>query len=203
MRTWKKVPIPEYADFYMVSNRGDVYSVRKRRLLKSKKNEVGYLRVGLSVDGKVKMFAVHRLVALAFVPNPYNKPTVNHINEIKTDNRVENLEWATTYEQNVHGTRISRAVSHTDYKKRGIDYMEVARKHDYTKQTMCNRKIVDVWMTKDGESVFVGRFMTHRKAAAYTGVSAGKVSSCVLGKIKSCKGYVFKEEESNGKNIHS
>lgn len=63
----------------------------------------GYKYVGISTNGESKLYRVHRLVALAFIPNPENKPTVNHVNEIKFDNRVVNLEWATHSEQILHG----------------------------------------------------------------------------------------------------
>ena len=67
--------------------------------------ETGYLRVGLSIGkGKTKHEKIHRLVARTYIPNPENKPQVNHINEIRTDNNVSNLEWVTAKENNNHGT---------------------------------------------------------------------------------------------------
>lgn len=106
MEIWKDVP--GYEGLYRVSDQGRVYSVRNEIVLKPV-NSVGYCVVTLSDHGKAKLAKVHRLVAMAFIPNPENKPTVNHINEIKTDNRACNLEWATVAEQNAHGTRLQRA----------------------------------------------------------------------------------------------
>lgn len=188
MKIWKNVTIPEYSELYKVSNEGDVYSIRNHRCLKPKLSKVGYCRVGLSVNGKVKVVGIHRLVALAFIDNPQNKPTVNHINEIKTDNRVENLEWATNKEQNIHGTRIERAKRNTNYKARNIDYKSVADKHDYTRLDMCGRKKTSVY--KDG--IFIKTFNSQKEAAEFTKVSMAKVSECVNGKIKRCKGFQFR-----------
>lgn len=75
---------------------------RKGKKLKPGMDKYGYLKVVLTNDGIRKNFAVHKLVAMAFIENNYNKPTINHINGIKTDNRVGNLEWATHHEQKVH-----------------------------------------------------------------------------------------------------
>ena len=191
MEIWKKVPIKDFEKLYEVSNDGNIRSIKRGELLKPKKSKVGYLRVTLSNCGKHKTFSIHRLVALAFLDNPQDKPTVNHKNEIKTDNRVENLEWATVLEQNTYGTRIVRAKKNTDYKSRNINYAFVAQKHDYSKQTMCNRKPTQV--SKDG--FIVGFFKTQKEASEFTGVSRGKISQCVSGQKDSCKGYSFCEIE--------
>lgn len=116
---------------YAVSNLGDVKNVRTGRTLKPKKQADGYLNITICRNGKRKTSGIHRLVAQAFIPNPSNKPTVNHINEVKHDNRVENLEWATHREQNMHGTRRERVKKNTDFKARNIDYAVVASKHNY------------------------------------------------------------------------
>ena len=71
-------------------------------------DKYGYLSIDLHKNGHRKIHKIHRLVAQAFIPNPENKPTVNHINEIKADNRVENLEWMTYRENNNYGKRNKR-----------------------------------------------------------------------------------------------
>lgn len=87
---------------YEVSNLGNVRNIKFDRVRKPMIDKDGYLCVVLSKDGKHKYQFIHRLVATAFISNPKNKRTVNHINGIKTDNRVENLEWATDGENQKH-----------------------------------------------------------------------------------------------------
>lgn len=181
---WK--PVVGYEGYYVVSNCGNVYSLRSNKVLKPIKTRAGYLRVHLSVNGIWKGLAVHRLVALAFIPNPENKPTVNHINEIKTDNRADNLQWATMREQNIHGTRIERVKAHTDYLNRGIDYAVVASKHDYKN---INRKQMRAVLQYSKDGNFIARFDGLSIAARQVGVSVGHLCSCLKGRGRSCGGY--------------
>lgn len=91
-------------DKYAVTRDGKIYSIRSGRFMTnaSNKDGTGYETIGLSKDGVKERFLVHRIVAMAYIPNPENKPTVNHINGNKKDNRVENLEWNTYREQQLH-----------------------------------------------------------------------------------------------------
>lgn len=93
----KKVPDFE---FYYATKDGLIYGT----LNKPMKFETykGYYRIGMRKYGKQKHYSVHRIIAQTFIPNPDNKPIVNHINGIKTDNRVENLEWVTASENQLH-----------------------------------------------------------------------------------------------------
>jgi hypothetical protein len=93
-------PIDGYINYY-VSNYGNIKNNKTNRLLKIQKSS-GYSTIGLNNINKISCFLVHRLVAKAFIPNPENKLTVNHINHDTHDNRVENLEWNTSKEQVTH-----------------------------------------------------------------------------------------------------
>lgn len=101
---WK--PVVGYEGLYEVSNLGSIRGVKRGKLLKPGKGK--YLFVVLCKDGIRHETSVHRIVATAFCPNPDNKPEVNHINEIKTDNRAENLEWCTRVENLMWGTGARR-----------------------------------------------------------------------------------------------
>lgn len=108
-----------YEGLYQVSNWGRVKSLNynhtgKEKILKLGKNNFGYLRVSLCKNGKEKNHKVHRLVAEAWLPNPDNLPCVNHKDEDKANNRVENLEWCDrAYNCNYgsRGERISKALT--------------------------------------------------------------------------------------------
>lgn len=93
--------IPDYPN-YEVSNLGHVRNKKFNRIVKSWDNGLGYHKVSLSNEKGAKHMTVHRLVANAFLPNPECKREVNHINGIKTDNRLENLEWSTRSENALH-----------------------------------------------------------------------------------------------------
>jgi len=101
--------IKDYEGRYQVSSKGEVYSTpqdgKPNKLLKQEttnRNSMYYKRVAFSKEGKVTRFQVHRLVAKAFIPNPENKPFVNHIDNDGTNNDVNNLEWCTHEENMLH-----------------------------------------------------------------------------------------------------
>ena len=116
---WKDIIIEkngvlyDYVGLYQVSNFGRIKSFRGKdksngKILKVKPGKSGYVLVTLYKDYDKQVFKVHRLVATAFIPNPDNKPEVNHIDENKENNNVMNLEWVTTKENNSRGTKMQR-----------------------------------------------------------------------------------------------
>ena len=116
MEIWKD--IQGFEGLYQVSDHGRVKalerpinhtfggkSILKERILKLNTHSEGYKCISLRKNGILKTFKVHRLVSIAFIPNPENKCSVNHINGIKSDNIVKNLEWCTRKENMVHAVK--------------------------------------------------------------------------------------------------
>ena len=110
MEIWRD--IQDYSGLYQVSNLGNFkrlafnykHYTREEHLLKPSIGKNGYLRVTLTKNSICKCFLAHRIVALTFLPNKENYRCVNHKNENKTDNRIENLEWCSHYQNNHYGT---------------------------------------------------------------------------------------------------
>lgn len=101
----KWLPVVGYEGLYEVSNTGKVKKInkkRKDRILNPYITKFGYFRVGLTKNNHIIQYFVHRLVASAFIPNTYNKPYINHIDNVRTNNNVNNIEWCTPKENMRH-----------------------------------------------------------------------------------------------------
>lgn len=132
-----------YEGSYIVSNKGSIKSldryvkngVHGKILIKSKTPKIyvqkqGYHMVRFSIGSHQKLVFVHRVVAQSFIPNPDDKKTVNHKNGIKSDNRVENLEWASQRENNLHAFKTGlqkprKGISHHKAKLKDSDIIEI------------------------------------------------------------------------------
>ena len=109
---WKD--IKGYEGYYQVSNLGRIRSLDrwgkgikkfyKGKIISQSKHPTGYMMVSLCKDASARTFKVHRLIAEAFIPNPENKPCIDHINTIRDDNRIENLRWC-THKENVNNPK--------------------------------------------------------------------------------------------------
>ena len=100
---FKQVPIDGYQD-YDISNYGKVFSRKSGKLLSPQHRKSGYVQFFFKHPGgkKNKGFFAHRLVAMAFIDNPFNKPEVNHCDADKANNHVDNLQWVTKEENTIH-----------------------------------------------------------------------------------------------------
>ena len=173
LELWK--PVKDYEDCYLVSNFGRVFSLPKTdsagrvlagKICKAQKHSNGYFFVPLTKNGKTKQMRIHRLVADAFIPNPYNAPEVNHIDGKKENNFASNLEWCTRAENNKHAIKFGL---------RDLTYMHIqARKANM--RAVCqldnNHEVIAVYpsMTDAGKAI---------------GLNAGCISRAVHSKGKS------------------
>lgn len=165
---WK--PVVGYENLYEVSNFGRVKSLNynhsgKERILKSFTNKDGYLYVDLCKNGKRKKYRIHRLVAQAFMPNTDNLPCINHKDENKQNNNIDNLEWCTAKYNINFGTRTERRIK--TISKPVLQY------------------------TLDGEFVkkYSSTIEVERNNSNFNHTS---ISRCCRGKQKTYKGFIWK-----------
>lgn len=163
--------IPNYGGRYQVSNYGRVWSVIKSQFVKQHINNDGYCQVRLYFgDGRKKHEMVHRLVALAFLPNPNNLPQVNHKDENKENNYVENLEWCTASYNNSYGTRLER-VSNTN---------------------KTNGKRKKPVLQYDLQGNFVKEYPSAKEAEIENNIAKGHITKVCKDERKSAGGFIWK-----------
>lgn len=103
---------------YQINTNGEVFN-KYGKIIKQQTNRYGYKYINIYNNGVAKIETIHRLLCTTYLPNPLNKPQVNHINGIKDDNRLENLEWVTASENGKHSYKIGKSKI-SDLNKRNI-----------------------------------------------------------------------------------
>jgi hypothetical protein len=180
----KWIEISGYEGKYMVSTFGNILSIEKKvkssrgngichvkeKIVKSFANRNGYFSVLLYSNCFGKRYSLHRLVAQAFIPNPENKPQVNHKDGNKSNNKVDNLEWVTQSENNLHSYNV---LNRNRAKKKGAD-SHIS-------------KPVSVYSIDDK---LIGEYVSIKDAAIKLGHSNEYISGLLRGKIKINKIYV-------------
>lgn len=189
---WRDVK--DYEGLYQVSNMGNVksldrvviYNTGQRHIHKSKpiipSVVKGYLRISLSKQNVIKNIFIHRLVADAFIPNPDNKPQVDHINTDTTDNRIENLRWVTSKENNLND--ITR-----QHKSEAFKGEKCYWHHKKGKIHPSSKSILQY----DLEGNFIKEWNSINAIERDLGICRSTVSNCCLGKShhKTAGGYVW------------
>lgn len=194
---WKD--IESYEGCYQISNLGRVKSLGRyknnpqgmrtywveERILRPQTNIHGYIYYCLKKDGDRKNHTGHRLVASAFLPNPDNLPLINHKDESRNNNHVDNLEWCTHQYNTNYGNSQQRKVSSVDWAKfvANFPWGERAKKQ-YKKITQ---------MTKDGN--FVRSWESQKSAGESLGIPSGNICRCCKGELKTAGGFVWKYAE--------
>lgn len=187
METWKD--IEGYEGIYQVSDSGIVRSMKrtyydsngflhniKSRILKPATNKYGYLQVGLSLNCKINSYTIHTLVAKAFIPNPENKPTVNHVDGNKLNNNKTNLEWATKSEQAIHSL------------KTGLRTMPNAWIGKFGSKHGASKKVIQYRL--NGE--LIKEYDSIIEAANENNINPTLISGVCKGKKKTSGGYIWK-----------
>tara|TARA_Y100000310_G_scaffold340955_1_gene438491 strand:+ start:157 stop:690 length:534 start_codon:yes stop_codon:yes gene_type:complete len=163
-----------FEGLYEVNTEGDVISMWNDRFRTPQLDIYGYHFMLLCKNGKYKQMKVHRLVAMAFIDNPENKPTVNHINGIKTDNRLCNLEWATLSENLQH--------SYDHLGRSGPTKGVFGKNHHRSKPVNA--------FSKAGQ--WVGSFESITDASNNTGVGHSGICASCRGRQRLSGGYVWR-----------
>lgn len=182
------VGIPSYSNLYTIDEHGNVWSNRKRKFITQRISNCGYKIVQLWREGKCKSITVHRLMALTFLPNPNQLPCVNHKDENKLNNNVENLEWC-TYQYNInYGGCIERIKKSNQKNYCSEKRKEIAR----TNGAKTSKKVKQ--FTKEGS--FIAEYPSAKEASRQTKLNHSHILECCNGKrYKTVGGYIWKFTE--------
>lgn len=185
IESWKD--IKGYEGLYQISNLGRIKSFKTSKsgkYMTPKNDSRGYLQIQLSNNDKVKKnFKIHRLVAQAFIPNPDNKPCIDHINTIRDDNRVENLRWVTHKENSNNELSIEHYKNveshHNKHTQEQINKIKETKARNRSNGIRCKGKTVICLTTGD---IFKSAIL----AAEHFNIRSSEIIACCKGKRKSC-----------------
>lgn len=162
MKRWKE--IKGYEGLYLISDTGDIVGL-KRGIQHPSTTKDGYLRTALCKNGIMKSFYVHRLVADNFIDNPQNLPAVNHKDENKKNNAVDNLEWCEIDYNNVYGTRVARAA-----------------------KSRTGKRMVSI-IQRDADGTFIKKWDGIVCACVALGIQKSSIQKCMKGTQKLAGGF--------------
>lgn len=163
---WKDVV--GFEKYYSVSDSGYVYSKRKKTIMKSGGSSTGYPKIDLyDDDGNRYPVQIHRLVAEHFIPNPHDKPQVNHIDGSRDNNKVTNLEWVTSSENMIHARDIGRLVISAE---RRAKVSEFFKGENHPRSKLSEEDVRNIWKLKK-QGIY-----TQRKIAEFFKVSESTIS---------------------------
>lgn len=179
-------PVVGFEGLYEVSNIGRVRSLtRYKKIIKPIVTNSGYYQYQLWHKGVRHVEFAHRLVAQTFIPNPGNKSVVNHLDENKLNNSVDNLEWVSHVANCRYGTAIARRTEHFDYSKRRVN--------NVAQIAACSKPIIQY----DKNGNYIREWKSATECSKETGFSISGIRSVVRGKRNSIFGYVFKERSDD------
>lgn len=170
---WKD--IKGYEGIYQVSNFGRIRNIVTGKPIKLIRLKNGYFQVNLCVNGKPKPFYVHRLVAIAFIPNPNNYKYVNHKDENPANNCASNLEWCTHKYNCNYGTRNKR----------------LSENHSGIFNTNKSKPILQY----DLEGKFIKEWPSAKEVERQLGFASTNIAKCLKGKYKQAYGYIWKYKD--------
>ena len=175
-KIWKD--IKDYEGLYQINNLGEIkslYNYRGGNNILVPRIKKGYYTIGLRKNNVRKWYSVHRLVAEAFIENPDNLPQVNHKDENKLNNNVENLEWCTAKYNNSYGNRLKKVSESNKLKKTVIQY--------------------------DLEGNFINKFSSISNASKKTKTNKSDISRCINNKRKTANDFIWVYESVVMSNV--
>lgn len=175
---WK--PIKNYEGLYSASNTGKIKSLHYKhknmeKTLNLSKQSCGYLKVELYKNGKSKIYYVHRLIAETFIQNPDNLPQVNHIDGNKLNNNVNNLEWVTASQNQIHAVK-NRLHAPSYFKGK------------FGSESLNSKQVLQY----DLFGNFIKLWCCRAEASRFYNCNQSSINNCVAGRTKTCKGFMWK-----------